>query len=82
MIVNSTNRVAKVEFTTAADRVFRPAVQQQYGYFRNVNATGLPTRLRLTDSQGAALTTGEIPWATPVATEVSLGVQFRPSCAP
>jgi hypothetical protein len=82
MIRNAVNHVAKVEFITATDRTWRPTKQEAYGYFSHGSSSGLPLQLRLTDTDGLVLTTGDLAWAANVTAPLPLGVQFTPACTP
>jgi expansin (peptidoglycan-binding protein) len=82
MLQNATNRVAKVEFISAAEPSWQQAKREAYGYFSHPSARGLPTRLRLTDSAGDVKTTDLLQWPTnPETSPIPLNVQFSPACS-
>jgi expansin (peptidoglycan-binding protein) len=82
MLQNATNRVAKVEFISAAEPNWQEAKREPYGYFSHPSARGLPTRLRLTDTVGNVKSTDNLQWPTnPVTKPIPLNVQFAPACS-
>ena len=82
MIRNATNRVVKVESMVKNEKTWRPAKQESYGYFSNALGNGLPVQLRLTDTEGNTITTGDLTWPGDVTSPISLGVQFPAACMP
>ncbi|HXI57949.1 MAG TPA: expansin EXLX1 family cellulose-binding protein [Polyangia bacterium] len=82
MLQNATNRVAKVEFISAAEPNWQEAKREPYGYFSHPSARGLPTRLRLTDTVGNVKLTDNLQWPTSPATKpIPLNIQFAPACS-
>ncbi|MEA2699453.1 MAG: expansin [Myxococcales bacterium] len=82
MLQNATNRVAKVEFISAAEPSWQEAKREPYGYFSHPSARGLPTRLRLTDTAGNVKLTDNLQWPTnPETKPIPLNVQFAPACS-
>ncbi|HEY0711279.1 MAG TPA: expansin EXLX1 family cellulose-binding protein [Polyangia bacterium] len=79
---NVSNPIATVEFMNANDTKWTAVKREQYNYFRQPSASGLPARFRLTDVHGNVITSPALSWQNPVTQAIPIGVQFPPPCVP
>lgn len=82
LFTNTITPVVKLEYSNGANGPWMVVPRENYNYFRQINARGLPDRLRLTNADGNAVTTGDLRWPLVITNPLPLGVQFPLGCTP